>query len=812
MGVIMKRFHSARGSLSIVVLAMGVGMAVAAETLENPALRWAAEGPGGVPSFTKHVVPMFLKAGCSTRDCHGAFQGRNGFRLSLFGYDRVLDHKELTADTEKDEPKGKPRSRIDRANPDASLALRKPLEDGLEHEGGTRLKRGSWQYRMLRDWIAAGAPFDKATEPYLEKLELLPEEIRLTPSAKSNPVDLRVLAQFSDGSRLDVTALATFSSNDEGIVKVSKNGEVSAIGATGDTHLVASYGAEVATAQVMAADARGLANFPDFPPNNPVDGFVAAKLRKLGIQPSDRCDDEAFLRRAFIDTIGTLPTPAEAREFLADSHPDKRARLIDRLLDRPEYALYWASIWSDWTGNADGNLNPNIKVTWLWHDWFVDKFQRNVPFDQLARGIIVASSLEGRSLEAYQAENKAVSSRINITGGAPKSSFDDGTYGRRQTLDLYWLKRDGDPEEMAIRSASTFLGIQINCAQCHKHPFDRWTQDDFESFTSFFRVMDMRSIDGGDRPNRRDYHLVALYPGYRRGKEGVVKKHPPKILGGETVGYDPKAGADPRERLWQWMVDPQNPYFARSIVNRLWGHYFGTGIVHPIDDFNAANPPSNPELLDWLARDFIEHQFDLKHLHRRILNSRTWQLSHVPNDTNRHDRRNFSHAQLKRMPAEVFYDALLAVTGTDQRVSATYAPPGSRTIGLAATRLGSDGPEYALRIFGRPKREQTCACERSSETGLSQALFLLNDVDVIERVADPKGSAAHLARRFPSAADDAPLAEEAYLLALGRRPDAAELKRVTDFLQSSHTNMPREEAVRDLLWSLLNVREFLFVR
>lgn len=807
----MRRSQPAWRFLRVAALATGV-TAAAADSLEDPSARWAADGPGGVPSFTKHVVPMFQKAGCSTRECHGAFQGRNGFRLSLFGYDHVLDHKELTADTEKDDPKGRPRPRIDRDNPDASLALRKPLEDGLEHEGGTRLKRGSWQYRMFRDWIAAGAPFDKTREPHLEKLELLPKEIRLAPSARTDPAQMHVLARFSDGSRLDVTALATFSSNDEGIAKVSKTGAVSAIGATGDTHIVASYGAEVATSQVLAPDARGLAEFPDFPPANPADEFVAAKLRKLGIQPSGLCDDAAFLRRAFVDAIGTLPTPAEAREFLADTGPDKRARLIDRLLDRPEYALYWSTIWSDWTGNAGGVLNPNFKVAWLWHDWFVDKFRRNVPFDQLARGIIVASSLEGRTPDEFLAENRAVSRRMNPLDGAPKSSFDDGTYGRRATLDLFWMKRDGSPEEMAIRSASTFLGIQINCAQCHKHPFDRWTQDDFESFTSFFRVMDVRSLDGGERPNRRDYHLVAVHPGYYRGQEDAVKKHPPKILGGETVGYDPESGRDPRERLWQWMTDPQNRWFARSIVNRLWGHYFGTGIVHPIDDFNAANPPSNPELLDWLARDFIGHKFDLKHLHRRILNSRTWQLSHVPNDTNRHDRRNFSHAQLKRMPAEVLYDALITVTGTQQRYSPTYAPPGVRTIGLAATRLGSDGPEYALRIFGRPKREQTCACERSNETGLTQALYLLNDADIMRRISSPDGSATKLARRFPDATDDPALAEDAYLLALSRRPDAAELKRVTQFLQSSRAGMSREEAVRDLLWSLLNVREFLFVR
>ena len=766
----------------------------------SAAQRWSPEGPGGKPSFAKHVVPLLNKQGCSTRDCHGSFQGQKGFRLSLFGYDLELDYAELTADNDEKE---EPRPRVVPGDPKNSLALIKPLDGELAHKGGARLEDGTWQYRLFREWIAEGAPFDSETEPYLKRLELIPEQIRFTKDSK--PVPLRSIAYFSDGSAEEVTALTSFSSNDAGTAEVTDSGMVTKKG-IGDTDIVATYGSAVVTTQVLIPNVAGLESFPRFTANSPVDDLVAAKLRQLGVHPSGLSTDSQFLRRAFVDAIGTLPTAEEARQFLADDRPDKRERLIEELLNRHEYALYWATIWSDWTGNSGGVLNPNYKVSWLWHDWFVDKFSRNVSYDQLVRGIIVASSLEGRTLDEYLEENKAVSARISPYVGAPKHTYDDGTYGKRKTLDLYWMKRDGSPEKMSINSASTLLGIQINCAQCHKHPFDRWTQEDFETYTSFFRVMDVRSLDGGERPNRRDIDKVAVYPGYYRQQPGQVMKYPPKILGGDVVGYE-EGGADPREKLWNWMVHPENPYFARSIVNRIWGHYFGVGIVDPIDDFNAANPPSNAGLLDWLAKDLIAHEFDLKHLHRRILSSRVYQLSHLPNDTNRHDRRNYSHALVKRMSAEVMFDAICQVSGTSQAYSTTFVPPGTKMIGMGATRLGRPEPEYAMRIFGRPKRQQSCACERSNEAGLTQALYLLNDADLLEKVADPEGRAARLAS---AELEDAVLIEELYLTILSRYPEPEETEKVSAYLQATQTN--RTEAIQDVMWSLMNVREFLFVR
>ena len=317
--------------------------------------------------------------------------------------------------------------------------------------------------------------------------------------------------------------------------------------------------------------------------------------------------------------------------------------------------------------------------------------------------------------------------------------------------------------------------------------------------------MDVKHIDGGERPNRRDYHLVAVHPGYYRGQPAQVQKYPPKILGGEVVGFDPESSVDPREALWDWMVDPDNPYFAHSIVNRIWGHYFGVGIVDPIDDFNAANPASNQQLLDWLAEDFIAHDFDLKHLHRRILTSRTYQLSHVPDDTNRGDRRNFSHALVKRMPAEVLFDAICQVTGSPQEFSTTYAPAGTRMIGMAGNVLGRPEPTYAMKIFGRPARQQTCACERSNEAALTQALYLLNDADVLARISNPEGEATRLA----TLTDDESLIKELYLSMLNRFPTTDESTVASRHLRSSSD---RREAVDDLMWSLMNVREFTFVR
>lgn len=768
---------------------------LAADELPSAAHRWSPEGSGGTPSFTKHVVPLLAKLGCSNRACHGSFQGQNGFRLSLFGYDPKLDFAELTADTET-------RIRVDFENTDNSLALQKPL-GGRDHEGGELIESGSWQHRILREWIAAGAKYDPATDAALKKLEVQPGSINAWPQP-DRTVRLRVVAHFTDGTQEDVTALTTFATNDESVAKVSEDGIVTA-DRTGDTAIVVSFGGGVLACQVVVPNVL-TAPLPEFPANNRIDELVQAKLAKVGIPASELCSDSQFIRRVHVDAIGTLPTSTEVREFLADTSPDKRSQLIDRVLNRPEYAMYWATQFSDWTGNNGLVLNPNIKVTWLWFDWLEDKLARNVPYDEFVGGILTATSREGRPLEEYEAEVATVYKNFEIKDGS-KNRFDDGSYGRRNTLDLYWMKRGGDPEELAVRTASTFLGVQIQCAQCHKHPFDRWSQEDFESFTSFFRVTDVCDLDGSEKSQgRMDYDKVAVYAGVSNRNAATVAKVPPKILGGDVVPYDPD-GQDPRVTLWEWIRSPDNPYFARNIANRLWGHYFGVGIIDPVDDFNAANPPSNPELLDWLAADFIAHDFDLKHLHRTLLNSRTYQLSDVPRDGNRTDTRNFSHALIQRMPAEVLYDALARVTGTTHEYSSTYVPGGTPAIRLApANTFGRATAEYALKIFGRPKREQTCACERSNDPSLAQALFLMNDEDVQTRIAAPGGRLSELLK---SIADDRQLVEELYLTALARYPEPEELERVLAYVSQANT---RETAMQDVLWSLINVREFIFVR
>jgi hypothetical protein len=361
----------------------------------NPARQWSVDGPGGVPSFTKHVVPLFAKVGCSARSCHGSFQGQNGFRLSLFGYDPKLDHAELTAN----EGQG-PRVDVDAI--DESLALRKPLGI-LDHEGGDCIDAGSWQHRILREWIKGGANYDADNDAYLSRLEVVPNELQLS-VIKNESVNLRVIGHFSDDTSEDVTALTNFSTNDESVVKVNDVGRITAVG-TGDTSIVVSYGGGVITAQVIVPN-KLTTPFPEFPFNNKVDEFVSAKLKKVGIEPSELGTDAQFFRRTYIDSIGTLPTSDEVREFLEDRRPDKRSRAIDRLLQRPEYATYWASIFSDWTGNNPLVLNPNFKVTWLWFDWLEDKFARNLPYDELVGGIITATSREGRPLDEYLAEVK----------------------------------------------------------------------------------------------------------------------------------------------------------------------------------------------------------------------------------------------------------------------------------------------------------------------------------------------------------------------------------------------------------------------
>ncbi|MEQ8790754.1 MAG: DUF1549 and DUF1553 domain-containing protein [Pirellulaceae bacterium] len=770
------------------------GQAGEVQEVESAAVRWSEQGDGGVPQFGRHILPMIGKLGCNNRACHGSFQGQNGFRLSLFGSDPGEDHKSLTTDESGDGP------RVNVEDPDASLALYKPTH-GDEHGGGERMKVGGWQHRMFRAWVAGGAPFRPDEEARIEKLEITPRELVL--GVGQQPAALRLRAYFSDGTVEDVTPLTIFTSRDEGTAAVSESGEVAAV-RPGDTAIVAAFGPEVTSCQILAPRAEEAAAITAEWTTSEIDRLVFEKLQNLRIRPSELAADEVFLRRAYLDVIGTLPKVDEVRQFLEDTRPDKRRRLIDALLERPEYSKYWGMIFSDITGNQ--GINPHPQVSHLWQSWLAEKLRQNWSYDKIVGGILTATSLEGRPREQLLAEIEAVRENIGADPETPyrwTSKYDSGVYARRETLDLYWLRiPNRQPDRVALQTSAAFLGVRLDCAQCHKHPFDRWTQQDFEQFQSFFRVMEYRyAPTGGPLPGKgqiaygRDEVVVGLNDRY----QNLVKRYPPKLLGGEELSYE-KGDPDPRAALWQWMRKPDNPYFAPSIVNRIWAHYFGVGLVEPLEDFSSGNPPSNPKLLEHLASDFIEHDFDLKHLHRRILNSRTYQLSWETNDSNRLDQRNYSHALLRRMPAEVLVHAIGGASGVPFEFK--FTPPGSLPIEYASTlRM-----PYPLELFGRGIRKQTCGnCERTNEPALNQALYLLTDAEIVDRITAEKGRLKEL---LSTCEDDARAVEELYLAALSRPPTEGELRDAVDYRRECES---RAAWMEDLLWSLLNVREFIFV-
>ena len=755
--------------------------------------RWSAKGPGGTPDFVRHVVPLFSKLGCNMRSCHGSFQGQNGFRLSLFGFEPHLDRTELLETDKESEEEG---PRINLQRPAESLFLRKPTSADL-HGGGQRMTVDSWQRRLLLEWIAAGAPYDPKQSPRVTRLVTQPAEIVVTDRSQKFPV--RAIAYFDDGTSEDVTAMTVFSSNDEGIAEVSEAGIIK-VSRTGDTDIIARYSGGVTSTQVLVPGAPSGGDNPLYLPHNPIDEHVVAKLRKLNVQPSQLCTDGDFIRRAYLDVIGRLPTADEARAFLADRSPGKRARLVDALLERPEYATYWAMRFSDWTGNGKYLSRYAMASNWMWQDWLEDKLSRNVPYDELVYGFVCATSMEGRSREEFLGEVEEV--RHKTSG---RYQFDDGTYASRRTNDLYWTNVERrQPDTLMLQTANAFLGLRMECAQCHNHPFDRWTQRDFEQFKSFFMLVRYCDPETGDEnPQGRGYGDESVEPGVGKRYAGVVKKTPPKLLGDREMPYTEEVG-DLRVELWKWMRSPDNPYFAPAFVNRLWHHYFSVGIVDPPDDFNQGNPPSNPQLLSWLAEQFVAHEYDIKHVHRLILNSRTYQMSFEPNDTNRLDSKNFSHALLRRMPAEVLIDAVADVTGVANNFGRV---PRHRAVGQAMTavRYSGDRPGYAMKIFGRPDREKTCDCERSDEPSVAQALYLINDRDVVSKLDDPGGRLARLLKQIP---DNRELITELYLTALSRFPTADELQAQLEFVQQSPN---REAGMKDVLWTVLNVREFIFI-
>jgi hypothetical protein len=670
---------------------------------------------------------------------------------------------------------------------------------------------------LLHSWVASGAKNDADQAGRLISLDVTPSRIVFADGGEN--VQLRAVARWSDGTAEDVTCLTRFATNDDGVAEVSPDGLVTSTGG-GMTFVIASYDRDVVAVQVLRPVSELVdERYPNVPAPTRIDELVVAQLKKLGVIPSELCSDEEFLRRACLDISGTLPTAEEVRAFLADDSPDKRERKIDELLERPAYVAWWTTKLCDLAGmNASAQLGGTEMARdagLLWHRWTERRVRDNVGYDEIARGILLAKSRRGdQSYADYVAD---VTSYLRKQDQFDFSERDDNFY--------YWFRRNlAQPNDAALAVGYAFLGIRLECAQCHKHPFDQWSQQDFQQFAAFFERVQVgyapdaeekrkeleETVGLADFKNAADRRITYRNLAYE-GKQIVPWKEVyiaaasetkgtlrPKILGGPEPEIGPSD--DPREPLVEWMLAKDNPYFARAFVNRVWANYFGAGIVDPPDDFNLANPPSNPELLDHLAREFIAHDYDMKWLHRTIARSRTYQLSWRTNDTNRTDTRNFSRALLRRLPAEQVVDAITQATAGEQELAKLATDMSLRKINEQppATVRSLD---YALAVFGKPIRETNCDCERQQDPSLQQAIFMRNDKELWAKI-DRKGG--WLSEVKDDAEHDA-LIREAYARTLSRLPSEAELARSREHLATAGA----KEGLRDLLWALLNTQEFL---
>jgi hypothetical protein len=720
----------------------------------------AADDKGPVtPSFVNDIEPILTRLGCNSGACHGKLAGQNGFKLSLRGYAPELDHIAITRDS-----RGR---RIAKSRPRESLLLAKPLMR-VPHQGGHKLTAGSPEYRTLLAWIAAGVPGPSAKEPRVE-------QIRLEPASKiyaANGVQpLKVTARYSDGAERDVTRLALFKSNDEALASVDEGGTVKALrpGATG---VMASFQGQVAVHVVTTPYDQAVAAESFRSRVNYIDDHVMAKLAEVRLEPSPACDDATYIRRVSLDLAGTLPEPAEVIAFLADRDPEKRRKLVDRVLASPAYFDSWTLIWSDLFQNRverDGDKRGRKGVRGFAH-WLREAVAENRPWDQVVREM--------------------------LTARGPLADVPAGGY--------FLVNRK--PEDLAEAATHAFLGTRMQCAKCHNHPLERFTQDDYYGMAAFFtRVkLDGKSTDEGPAvdtglPGRMGRRKGAKTDAQRVGitQPRTNEFLPPRPLDRSSLAIDD--GDDPRERLADWMTSKDNPLFARAVVNRIWKRFFAVGLVEPVDDLRATNPATNEPLLKALCDDLVRHDFDLQHLMRTILASRTYALSSEPLPGNSADHKFFSHYYPRRLPAEVLADALTQVTGLPESFEG-YAV-GLRAVQLPDVKVQS----YLLDTFGRPERVTACSCERSSEVTMPQTLHLINGEALDGRINAGDG---RLKALLATGKSDREVADALFLLAFARRATDDQWRAVESALTRSAEG--REDVFRDLLWALVNSKEFLF--
>lgn len=696
---------------------------------------WRDTGGKGI-SFVKDIVPILTMRGCNGGNCHGSMHGKNGFKLSQFGYEPQQDYLMMTRNAGG--------RRVNLLEPAHSLILLKPT-DTISHGGGTRFEVGSQDYNTLADWIAQGAPGPRHSPSVkIARLEVLPSRALLAhPGLKQQLV---VVAHYEDGATADVTTKVKYVPQGDGVLTVSEGGLVETMSAGEATVLVRGTGA-LGVARLEVLSGPPLDDFPHIVPNNVIDTLVFAKLKRLNVRPSELCADEVFLRRAYLDAIGTLPSAQEVRDFLADHDPAKRRKLIDRILNRPEYADYWGMIWADlFTVTAFKTPGQN---TFYVDNWLRSQIRQNVRMNLMVRELIAA----------------------------------DGPLKDDPGLQLLLAMT---PEAAAAYYSQLFLGIRIQCAHCHNHPFEKWTRNDFYGMAAFFPQV-------ATRPSRLG---ILVYDDPHKELQNPLTHAPaqPTFLGGAV--WQPDSNRTRREAIANWITSPNNPYFARALANRVWRHYMGVGLVEPVDDFRETNPATNPELLDALAEEFARGGYDLKHLMKLIMNSRAYQLSSITNAANQADRKDYSHYYLRRIYAEPLLDAISQVTDEPHVFKFGY-------LGMKAVEVRDPViPDFFLQTFERNSRQMTC--EREENLTLVQSMDFISGSTINDSISRPGGIITQLTAAGIS---NEKIVEELFLRSLSRFPSQEET-RVS--LGAVDISASRIKGLQDVLWALLNSKEFIY--
>ena len=723
-------------------------------------VRVAAAGQGGKPvigekklkvenyvdqpvvNFPNQVVPIFTKHGCNGGGCHGKSGGQNGFRLSLLGFYPTEDHEYLVK-----EGRGR---RITPAAPGLSLLLRKALNVS-PHGGGKRFGEESYEYRIIHRWMRQGMPYGNAADLRVERVEVFPPQRKMS---KGSMQQLSVIAFYNDGSYEDVTPMATFEVNDKEMGEVDLKGRVQVYDLSGDVAVMVRYQGQVGVFRSTVPLGVEVTNLPE--PRNFIDTAVFNKLKLLGMPPSEACDDQTFIRRVTIDIAGRLPTAEEAEAFAADDTETRRDMAIERLLESGGYADYFTNKWAALLRNKKTKASYELG-TFSFHDWLREMIHTNAPYDQIVRNVVAASG------------------------------------DLRSNPGVVWYRSVNKTDQQVEDSAQLFLGMRLQCAKCHHHPFERWSQKDYYSYQAFFSRIGRKKNPDGLADAERVFH--------NRGKASA--KNPrsgetlsPAGLGGKPLDLSPDS--DPRQALVDWMVNPANPFFAKALVNRYWKHFFGRGLVDPEDDMRVTNPACNPELLEALAKSFIESKFDLKKLVRTICQSKVYQLSSIPNEHNVRDKQNFSRFYPRRLNAEVLYDALNQVTKSTGGFGGV--PPDTRAIQLP----DAGQKNYFLTVFGKPMADSACECERSNDANLAQSLHLLNSKEVLGKISNEKGRAGLLSRDDKRTEQEK--LRELYLWFYSREPQSEEVNLALAHLGKGE----KKAAYEDIIWALLNTKEFLF--